>query len=179
MEWREIPGYSGRYHVSSEGEVYSTGGVFATPGRWGTMRRKVQSRLLKPALASNGYLFVSLRRRDDGKRCVNAYIHRLVAEAFVPNPLGLKCVNHLDGNKHNNQASNLEWVTHQQNHLHRTRVLGRGPIGETHHKAKLTTDDVKEIRQSKALGKELAQRYGVSQTVISNIRLGKSWIHCL
>jgi hypothetical protein len=53
------------------------------------------------------------------------YLHRLVAEHFVPNPHDKKFVNHIDGNKENNHASNLEWVTHQENIRHSVNTLGR------------------------------------------------------
>lgn len=55
------------------------------------------------------------------------YIHRLVAIAFIPNPYGLPCVNHKDGNKCNNSVENLEWVSRSENVLHAYRVLGITP----------------------------------------------------
>lgn len=68
--------------------------------------------MIKGTDNGNGYLIVSLRVR--GKR-KNHYIHRLVAETFIDNPLNKKEVNHIDFNKRNNNASNLEWATRQEN----------------------------------------------------------------
>ncbi len=62
------------------------------------------------------YSVISYRGR--GGISKQAYVHRIIAEAFVPNPEGKPQVNHIDGNKHNNAASNLEWVTHEENIQH-------------------------------------------------------------
>ena len=174
MEPKEIPGYQGRYLICEDGTVISQGGPRTVNGRWGTMTVNPPTRVLRPALASNGYWFVSLYRRDDGRRSVNGYLHRLVAQAFVPNPDGLPEINHEDGDKANNAASNLSWVTKSQNHLHRTAVLGKNS-GETHYRARLTEDDVRAIRESTETGAALAKRYGVSQGNITAIRKRRSW----
>ena len=60
----------------------------------------------------NGYKFVVLGRNGD------EFLHRLIAEAFIPNPNNLPIINHIDGNKLNNSIENLEWCTHSQNTLH-------------------------------------------------------------
>lgn len=57
-----------------------------------------------------------------GNRGAWKYVHRLLAEAFIPNPLGLPEVNHIDGNRQNNALSNLEWVTGQQNKIHAVKT---------------------------------------------------------
>lgn len=69
----------------------------------------------------NGYLYVDLYK--DGKKH-RKYIHRLVAEAYIPNPLNLPFVNHIDGNPKNNNYKNLEWCTPKQNVEHASKVLG-------------------------------------------------------
>lgn len=77
--------------------------------------------------ANTGYKVVILGGRVKPE---NYYVHRLVAEAFCPNPEKKRCVNHIDGNKCNNAADNLEWVTYSENQLHAYRVLGRPtPLG--------------------------------------------------
>ena len=105
--WRDIDGYEGRYQVSDQGRVKSL-------ERKG--RRK--ERILKPGLDKDGYLLVNLWA---GGKQKNHKVHRLVCQAFHENPDGKPCVNHIDENKTNNCASNLEWCTHKENNTHGTR----------------------------------------------------------
>lgn len=102
--WKDIPGYEGLYKVSNLGRVRSF--ADANP-----VNRR--NRILKQHLDGKGnYLFVGLHR--DGKVKL-ATVHRLVANAFVPNPLNLPQVNHKDECKTNNRADNLEWCTRSYN----------------------------------------------------------------
>ena len=78
--------------------------------------------MLKPQKRKDGYCIVRLRKNGD---TFALYVHRLVAEAFIPNPENKPCVNHIDGNKHNNCVSNLEWNTYSENNLHAYSVLDR------------------------------------------------------
>lgn len=94
--WKEVPGYDGRYLVSSHGKVYS----------------KYLNREVSLNDRGNGYLFVVLSRKGKKK---NVFVHKLVAELFVGNPNNLKEVDHIDGNKTNNHYSNLRFVTHREN----------------------------------------------------------------
>ena len=86
--------------------------------------RPVRPRILALIDHGNGYLYVTLHRDDGSKK--NQYVHRLVAEAFAPNPEQLPVVDHLDGDKKNNSAANLEWVTQKEN-LNRARHLMHKP----------------------------------------------------
>lgn len=101
-ELRPIEGFSG-YFVSREGRVWSA----RQRGHW-----------LTPSKGQHGYLTVGLRKGNNRYR---RYVHRLVAAAWVDNPGNLPQVNHLDEDKSNNDASNLEWCTAQQNSNHGTR----------------------------------------------------------
>ena len=92
-EQKDIAGFEGRYAVNTDGYV------------WSHKRKKY----LKPRYTKKGYARVHLGINTD------YYVHRLVAETFIPNPYNLPEVNHIDGNKLNNDFSNLEWCTHQQN----------------------------------------------------------------
>ena len=96
--WKAIVGYEGIYEVSDLGRVRSL--------------KHGKEKILKPGNNGRGYLFVVLCK--DGKY-KNTKVHRLVAEAFIPNPLHLETVNHKDEYKTNNSASNLEWMTRADN----------------------------------------------------------------
>lgn len=117
-EWRPVAGFEGMYEVSSAGKVRS--------------RKTGHYRLLKPKHnKTTGYDYVILH----GSKPKTVSIHRLVAEAFIPNPLRLPQVNHLDEVKTNNAASNLEWCSASQNsewskHQHQKRIEAYTPDGE-------------------------------------------------
>lgn len=102
--WKPIKGYEGYYEVSNLGEVRSC--VTTTSRRKG---------LIKPHL-KNGYLAVNLF--NDKSKCKHHYIHRLVAEAFILKIPDYKIVNHIDCNKMNNSADNLEYCTQKYNIHH-------------------------------------------------------------
>lgn len=107
--WKEIEGTNGMYQVSNLGNVKS-------------FTRIKKGGLLKPGRYSNGYLFVHFAKDTDKKGERHSYlIHRLVAQAFLPNPKGLEQVNHKDENKTNNRVDNLEWCTHLYNQNYGTR----------------------------------------------------------
>lgn len=111
-EWRPVRGREKEYEVSSFGRVRSLRRHRAGRGGKPVL---VRERILRTALMGSGYPSVSLGR------AVRRYVHRLVAEAFSPNPLGLPEVNHIDGDKLNASADNLEWVSHRENGLHASR----------------------------------------------------------
>lgn len=116
-----------------------------------------------------GYLCVPLH--DCGKQKMKL-IHRLVAEAFVENPHNHEYVNHIDGNKYNNVASNLEWCDCKHNMAHASK-LGLLEQGSERYNSKLTEAEAQEIRESKDKGVSLAKKYRVSTALISRIRNGK------
>ena len=102
--WKNIEGYEGKYQVSNLGQVKSMIG---------------QEKVLHPKKHRNGHLQIGLHK--DKKR-KTMYIHRLVAQAFIPNPDNLPCVNHKDENPNNNNVDNLEWCTQKYNCNYGTRV---------------------------------------------------------
>ena len=102
-EMKDIVGYDGLYAITRDGQV------------WSYKRKK----FLKPGLTKDGYHRVSLCKNGKGK---NYLIHRLVAEAYIPNPNNYPQVNHRDENKQNNCASNLEWCDAKYNANYGTRT---------------------------------------------------------
>lgn len=106
--WLDIKGYEGLYQVSNHGRVRSL-------NYWKTGKVKILSTRI-----CNGYLRVGLSK--DGKEKM-FMIHRLVAEAFIPNWFDDPCVNHIDENKENNNVENLEWCDTKHNDNHGTRNI--------------------------------------------------------
>lgn len=145
-EWKDISGYNGKYKISTEGNVKSF-------SKWGN------GRILKGGATKGNpqpYRFVALVKtgRNDVKL---KYIHRLVAEAFIDNPLGLPEVNHINGNTLDNRAENLEWCTHAQNMIHASKSGAlsaghSGSRGSLHPKAKAVLQFTKDGRFVKEWG---------------------------
>ena len=109
--WKDVVGYEGLYKVSNKGNVYSV-------ERIDSINRKRGGFTLKPRNTRKGYFSVNLCKNGKQK---NTLIHRIVAEAFIPNPNNFLEVNHLDENKTNNELSNLEWCDTSYNNNHGTR----------------------------------------------------------
>lgn len=117
--WKDIQGYEGYYQVSNKGHVKSIDRYVKFKRGKGT--HFIPGKMLKPSLnIKRGYLRVSLTKHNHSKFF---RIHRLVAEAFVPNPKCLSQVNHKDENRLNNSADNLEWCTNTYNNHYGTRTL--------------------------------------------------------
>ena len=132
-------------------------------------------RILTPVPNKDGYLRVNLHI---GGKSKFYYIHRLVAEAFIPNPEGKPQINHRNGIKTDNRIENLEWCTQSENNRHAyatgLRVM---PQGVRHYKAKLTNEQVVYIRDNPdgLSRKALAEKFGVKEITISLIQLGKTY----
>lgn len=106
--WKDVKGYEGRYKVSNLGRIKST-------RKWRGNKYKeryIESEtLLHGYVGNTGYVYIHL----DGKNCT---LHRLIAKTFIPNPENKPQVNHIDGNKLNNNIKNLEWCTNKENAIH-------------------------------------------------------------
>ena len=109
--WKDVLDFEGLYKVSDKGNIYSM-------ERKNSIGKKCGGRMLRPSYHTNGYLQVDLRK--DGIR-ISKLIHRLVAEAFIPNTNSHLEINHKDENKTNNNVENLEWCTREYNMNHGTR----------------------------------------------------------
>lgn len=163
-EWRSPPGYEGEYEVSDDGQVRSLK----------TRTSAVAGKVLSQSLHADGRLFVTLTK--DGKWKPVA-VHRLVCGAFhgpAPFPRAHAC--HGDGEPLNNRQENLRWATAKENHADRDRH-GRTARGERQGLSKLKTSEVKMIINSSLSAKELASFFGISTTLVYNIRKRKVWKH--
>ena len=110
--WKDIKGFEGYYQVSDDGRVRSVDRVvYQTNGH----PLSYKGHIMKQTLAPNGYYVVNLR---NGTKPHALTVHRLVAEAFIPNINCLPTINHIDGDKKNNHVSNLEWVSYGDNNVH-------------------------------------------------------------
>ena len=132
-------------------------------------------KILKPIKKENGYYRVYLKSKWYP-------IHRLVAEAFIPNPDNKPQVNHIDGNKKNNNVNNLEWCTAGENIKHAYKTNLRSAKGENNTQAKLSEEQIKEIRFLYVKGKHcefnsrgLAKKYNVNPKTILDIVNKKNW----
>jgi hypothetical protein len=158
--WQPIARWGGRYEVSEDGRV-----------------RRSDGTILKQWKNDCGYPLVRLSRPRAVER-----VHRLVAEAFVPNPTGRPCVNHINNDRADNRASNLEWCTQKENLIHASkqgRLQRDYWIGRRSPNAKLTDEQAAEIRAAYAAGgvswAELGRRYGICKKSIGRIVNGVSY----
>ena len=150
-EWRDIPGWGGRYQVSDNGQIRSL-----QPGR----RMKMRKLDVKPS-GHHGVLLINPR--------LNMCVHRAVALAFIgPPPSDLHEVTHWDGDPANNRVANLRWATHAANMADKRR-LNEHP--------KLTQSDVNDIKALRGLisTRMLARQYNVVPSHIWRIQNGGAW----
>lgn len=161
---KEIKGYD-KYFITDDGKIFSD--------KYNTRRQ------LKPRINKKGYYYVNLCKNGKYK---SVEIHRLVAKHFLPNFDESLQVNHIDGCKTNDNVSNLEMVTQSENlqHAYKNGLL-KIKIGEDHWCAKLTEEQIKEIKQKyipKVYTQQmLADEYNVSRSAIRFILKGKTWKH--
>ena len=160
--WKDIGGYEGLYQVSNLGRIKSLDRR--------TMKWKIK------ALGFNGknkYLQVSLYKNNIEKRYL---VHRLVAQAFIPNLYNKETINHKDGNKQNNNVNNLEWATRSENsqHAFRTGLAHNwleGKRGKDNYQSKIILQIDKNTK--KIIGKfyglrEASEKTGVHESDICN-----------
>lgn len=154
MKW--IKGYEGLYKVSEKGEVFSY--HFSEP------------REVKQQNHRMGYKQLHLCKKG---RCVNRLVHRLVAEAFLPNPQRFPFINHLDFDTSNNNVKNLEWCNAKMNVMHNV-------VNEKHGASKLSGKNVILIKRMLRAGvpeQAIANFFKVTQPNINSIKKGKTWAH--
>lgn len=121
--WKPIKEYENLYMISNLGKVKSLDRI--TQNGSGKFIKK--GRLLKNHINNKGYEYMYLKDRE---RIKKVYVHRLVAQAFIPNPNNKKEVNHIDCNPLNNKVNNLEWVSHKENMAYMSKLGRSNKTGE-------------------------------------------------
>lgn len=112
--WKDIPDYKNLYQISNFGRVKSLERlIYRKNGNY-----IVKEKILKNKTNTKGYLSISMCKNGKVKYVM---IHRLVAQAFIPNPNNFPCINHKDENKQNNCVENLEWCTYSYNNTYNNR----------------------------------------------------------
>lgn len=161
MEWHLIPELP-KYSINELGQIKSS--------------RKI----LNQWLSRHGYyrvcLFTDVRRSNGLFVMTNRHVHRLLAQVFLPNPLNLEDVNHINGIKTDNRLENLEWCSRLENIRHAYR-LGLAPTGERMAAAKLKDENIADIVLSSDSNKILAIKYNVSTATINAVKKRITWKH--
>lgn len=156
----KIPNFGG-YYISCDGTVTST-------------NRGSKERVLKHQRGTNGYLHVHCID-DTGRRRIRL-IHRMVAEAYIPNPLSLRYVNHKNGVKTDYRIENLEWCTHSENVKHAFTDLGRKmKRGSSAPTARFSQEEVIDIKRRIDIGEgitAISRVYSCPPSTIDNIKRG-------
>lgn len=170
---KEIPGFNGDYLASSDGFIYSNSPTYRTTYKGKSIVRSKKTRKIGGSkLSKKGYLRVNMQAKV-------YFVHTLIALTFLQNEDPSKNqVNHIDGNKLNNNINNLEWVSNSENREHAVKNKLHA-FGETLSK-KLTENDVREIRRlcsEKVSQRKIAKKFGIIQQTVSSIYLKKSWKH--
>ena len=158
-QMKDIPGWEGLYACTTHGDIWS----------------HRSDKFLSQSKNKRGYLHVTFTK--DGKR-YDYRVNRLVAMTFLDNPNNLPQVNHIDGNKLNNNVSNLEWCTNEYNMQHAVENNLR-PNGESCFLSKLKEEDVKDILKSKFSTSSLAKKFNVNYSTIKSITNRFTWKHVI
>lgn len=157
--WKDVVGYEGIYQVSNLGNIKNVN--YRGTGK----ERKLNGRI------NNGYVYVALTKNKKAKMFL---LHRLVAQAFIPNLKNKDCINHLDCNRQNNRIDNLEWCTFQENIAYMDKLNRRKA------NKKLSIEEVKTIRNLKEKGcfyKDIWNKYKnkITFSGFQKVWYGQNW----
>lgn len=174
--WKDVPGYEGLYQVSNLGRVRSLDRYI--PHSLGG-KSFVKGRILsdKPRGKNGRYCRVILYRNGIH---LGESVHRIVAKTFIPNPDNKPQVNHINGIRTDNRVANLEWCTAKENDKHAWDIGLKNSLGSNQSNAILHEDDIPGIKRLIEAGlsnREIGKKYGIEESTISLIKLGKRWTH--
>ncbi|MGJ1211954.1 NUMOD4 domain-containing protein [Sphingobacterium multivorum] len=175
--WLPVPNYP-NYEVSNLGRVKTL--QRAMKSKAGSIAA-VNEKIMKGSFSRDGYPIVKISNQF-GKKILK--VHRLVAMAFIPNPDNKPQVNHINGVKTDNYTDNLEWVTGKENVTHGYQTgLIKASHGESHYLAKVTDEQVLQIRRMRSEDKlthqAIADLIGVSRSIVTSILSNKTHRHTL
>lgn len=172
--WKPVDGYDGLYEVSNYGNVKSLHKII-DKGKFGIV--EFPEKILKMVMRGL-YRAVTLYKN---KKATMHSVHRLVATAFILNPDNKKQVNHIDGNKLNNNVANLEWCTPHENthHAIKNGLFSEAPMGEKNGQSKLTKESVLYIKSTRRVvsRRDLSLQFNISIKHVDRIRSGERWGH--
>ena len=159
--WLPVVGYEGLYEVSNKGRVRTKERTILRSSIHGVgMPRTYKAKVKPPIQNRTGYLKVNLCKDGNHKQHL---IHQLVAQAFIPNPNGYKCINHIDCNRTNNRVENLEWCTPKMNSQHAVK-MGRYDGLVERQLASMPKVEVRSLTDGKLLfignTHDVAEKYG-------------------
>ena len=166
--WKDIQGYEGLYQVSTQGRVKSLERMIP----YSKGMRKIPEKIMQLELNTDGYWRLKLANGTTKK---NKKIHRLVAEAFLPNPEGKRCINHIDGDKSNNCVDNLEWVTHKENMEHAVEngLTTAWNLGKHYHWKHGHSEETKQKLREKQTGRRYSWGHGHTEEAKQHISEAK------
>jgi len=172
--WMPVVGWENAYEVSNRGNVRSIDRLVNSKNNTKALRK---GKMLKSKIDKYGYVIYSLISPRK-KSYVGA--HRLVAMAFITNKENKPTVNHIDGNKLNNNIGNLEWATWTENNRHaRSTGLNISSKGEKHYQAKITEVKALEILtlSKTKTTKEISNQLNISPSIVGKIKRRETWKH--
>lgn len=163
-----VKGYEGLYEVSNSGIVKTIGRTIYFKTKHGTRSYPVKEKIKISNLTPRGYITISLVRNNITK---TTYLHKIIAEAFMPNPDNYRCINHKNGIKSDNRIENLEWCNHSHNNIHALDTFLRTPTRS------LDISKINEIVLLSKSGKsidEICVETSLSKYTIRRLLSGKS-----
>lgn len=167
-EWRDYSEFEDFYQVSSEGRIRSKDRMVQCSK--GNMQRLWRGKLLKMnTLAGRGYISVSLSANG---KTYKKNLHRLIAKTFIDNPKNKSDVNHKNSIKTDNRVINLEWMNPTEHALFGYYCEGKSTPRKLN---KVQVKEIKNLLSKMIHQKDIAGLYGVTQSAISHINIGKTW----